>query len=158
MLYLSSGLPLWAGLVGWAAYTGMQGAPAPLKQTIAATTAGIVVGWCAEVLAHLIPVPPDTWLWIPRAALAVAVTLPLLLLTVRWRLSDNIFPALSGYGAVFAALASPPVNQTNLQRLTGLHLSNPIVLMTISMALGVLSGWLEGRLEAALRREHQPTD
>jgi hypothetical protein len=150
LLYFAEGLPLWAGFIAWAAYVGMRGAPSPLKQTIAGAVFGIAVAWVAEVLAHLVPIPPDTWLWIPRGAVAVAATLPILALATQFELLENVFPALCGYAAVFEVLAVPAEHQTNLQRLTGLHLYNPIFLLTISMAGGAVCGFAAKRLGDAL--------
>lgn len=149
-LLFRAGLPVWAAMLGWASYLDARDAPGALTTTVVGAAIGVVVAWAAEVAVFSIPVPPDSWLWIPRSAGAIALSLPLLVLASHLGLLARLSTALYGYAGIFAAVLMPLDALTSIQRLTGLHLYNPLFYLTISMAVGALAGSAAGRLERAL--------
>ena len=72
------GLFFWAGIVGWAVLAEAGGDPAAMKKTLGGTIFGACLAWVALVVSLLIPVPPEGWMWVPRLAVTVALSLYLL--------------------------------------------------------------------------------
>ena len=75
MLYLTLGLLFWAGIIAWAACMEAGGDSDAVRKTIAGNAFGAVMGWIALTVALLVPVSPEGWVWVPRAAIPVAITL-----------------------------------------------------------------------------------
>lgn len=152
-LLFTVGLPVWPAMLGWASFLDAGDRSDALKTTVVGGTVGVCVAWAAEIAVFSIPVPPDGWLWIPRSAGAIALSLPLLVLASRVGLLARLSAALYGYAAIFAAVLMPLGELTSIQRLTGLHLYNPLFHLTISMAGGAVLGFLSNRLTDALSKK-----
>jgi hypothetical protein len=150
VLFLSQGLLLWAGFIAWGVFLAAGGDTAALTKTIAGNLFGALLAWAALLIMHQFPVAPDSWLWIPRAAIVVAVTLLALSPATKVAPLSNLPAGLIGYAAVFGAFSIPVQDLTTLDRLTALHLYNPFILVALSMVVGAVVGWIAVRLAAAV--------
>lgn len=157
-LFFSQGLHIWAGLIAWAALLDAGGDKAGLLGTIAGNTLGVAVGCAAEIAVFSIPVDPNGWHWIPRSAGAIALSLPVLVLSTRLSIFSHLPSLLYGFAAVFAAILIPYGQLSGLERLTGPHLSNPLIVLIISMAGGAMLGWLAERLAVTLSTSRKGRD
>jgi hypothetical protein len=149
------GLFGWAGFIAWGGFLAAGGDNAALKKTIAGNIFGAFLAWVALVGTRLIEVDPGSWLWVPRAGIAVAVTLLVLCLAARVELLSHIPTGLMGYAAVFAAFSIPivSVNVQGLDRLTGLHMYNPFIQVALSMVTGAVVGLISVKLAGALSKK-----
>jgi hypothetical protein len=152
-LFPTQGLLSWAGFVAWGVFLAGGGDLGALKKTVAGNIVGAFLAWAALVLMHQFPVAPDSWLWMPRMGIAVALTLLVLGLAAKVELLSFVPAGLTGYGAVFAAFYVPIRDLTALARLTGLHLYNPFIQVPTSMLAGAVVGWVAVKLAGALGRE-----
>ena len=146
------GLLVWAGLIGWAAFIDAGDDAAALKKTVVATVFGASLAWGALVATRLIPVPPDNWLWMLRAGVAVAITLWILVVATQVPLLSRVSTSLYGYAAMFGAFAMEIEEMTGLERLTSLHLYNPFFTVVFSIVIGAVFGLLSGKLTGALSK------
>jgi hypothetical protein len=152
-LLLSQGLLLWAALIAWAAFLEAGGDGAAMKKTIVGTLFGAVLGWVALLLMLYVVIPEGTWLWMPRTGFAVAVTLLVLVLATRFEAFASLSLSLYGYAAVLATSAMVIEGLTGPQRLTGLHLYNPLLLTILSMIAGSVLGLISVKLAEAMAKE-----
>lgn len=141
VMYIA-GLHPWAGVVAWAAFIYAGEDLTAVKQTIAGTTLGACLGWVAIMAAVSIPLPPETahWLWIPRQALKVTLTLFLAVQATRWKLFAHLPITLLGYAVLFAADATIELDLPVVHLLTAPKLYNPFINGVLSMSAGVLFG------------------
>lgn len=144
ILLYSVGLHPWAALVSWAAFILAGEDRAAVEQTIASTTLGAGLGWLAIMAAVSIPIPAEhaDWLWIPRQALKVTITLFLAVLATRFRLFALLPITLLGYAVLFAADATIELDLPVVHLLTAPKLYNPFINGVFSMSAGVLFGYL----------------
>jgi hypothetical protein len=150
ILFRTQGLLLWAGFVAWAAFLDAGGDGAALKKTIVGNIFGAFMAWVALLLVLYVVVPAGSWLWMPRTALAVAVTLLVLGLAARSELLSHVPSSLYGYAAVFGSWAVVVPDSPGPERLTDLHLYNPIIVVVISMVIGAVFGLLSNKLADSL--------
>jgi len=153
MLFFSQGLFVWAGLVGWAAFLDAGGDTPALMKTIAGTMFGAVMGWVALRGMFLIDVPPEGWLWIPRAAIMVVITLFLLSMATRIEMFSRLSTNLFGYASMFAASGMTLQSMALADRLSSFHFANPFVLLVLSMAGGSIFGLASNKLTEALTKK-----
>jgi hypothetical protein len=152
MLFWTVGLLFWAGVIAWAACMEAGGDSDAVRKTIAGNTFGAVMGWIALTVALLIPVSPEGWVWVPRSAIPVAITLFFIVMATRVPLLSRLNASLYGYGAVFGAFLVIAAETTSLDRLTSVHLYNPVLAVVISMVGGAVCAPVATRLTAALSK------
>jgi hypothetical protein len=148
MLYQWQGLLIWAGFIAWAAFFGAGGDTAALKKTIAGNVFGAIVAWVAWVILLSWPIE-GSW-WIPRNGVVVAVTVLILGLASRVELLSNLPANVYGYAATFAAKSVVGRDVPGVAQVTGLHLDNPVINVTLSMVGGALLGLASAKLAGAL--------
>jgi hypothetical protein len=152
LLFLTQGLLSWAAFLGWAGFLAAGGDSGALRKSIAGNVLGALLGWTALLLMTVIVVDAESYLWIPRAVIAMAVTLFILGLATKADLFSNLTSGLLGYAAVIGALAVPMLELKGWARLTGLHLYNPLIQVVLSMIGGAVFGLIAGKLEAAFSK------
>jgi hypothetical protein len=152
LLFLTQGLLSWAGFLGWAGYLAAGGDAAALKKGVAGNILGAFLAWAALMLMTVIVVDSTTYLWMPRAVFAMAATLLLLGLAAKVDLFSNLTAGLLGYAAVIGALAAPVLELKGWDRLTGVHLYNPLIQVVISMVGGAIFALIAGKLEGSLSK------
>jgi len=134
-------------LLGWVSYRHFNGGFDGLKKAIAHNLAGAALGAAAAVLVfsrhalHGAAIDFPAW-----AALGVAVTLALLVLTTKISLFGDIVGLLLGY----AAIAAEAAQSANLEALLALSPENPAISVVISLLVGVLFGFGADSLADAL--------
>lgn len=146
------GLHPWAGLVAWAAFIYAGEDRNALTQTVAATTLGAALGWLAIMAAVSIPIPAEhaDWLWIPRQALKVVITLFLAVVATKFTLFRHLTITLLGYAVLFAADATIELDLPVVHLLTAPKLYNPFINGVLSMSVGAAFGFSAKRLEQRL--------
>lgn len=152
LLFLTQGLLSWGGFLGWAGFVSAGAEPGALKKSIAGSFLGAFLAWSALMLMTVIVVDAETYLWMPRAVLAMAATLLILGLAAKSDLFSNLTAGLIAYAAVIGALAVPILELKGWDRLTGLHLYNPFPQVVISMVGGIVFAMLASKLERALTK------
>jgi len=152
-LFPTQGLLNWAGLIAWGGFLAAGGDNAALMKTIAGNIFGAFLAWAALMIMHVIYVAPDSWLWMPREAVAVAVTLLALALAAKVELLSHLLAGLTGYAAVFGAFSIPIMDLGGLTRLTGLHMYNPLIQVPMSMVVGAVVGLISVKLAGALSKK-----
>lgn len=153
VLFVTQGLLFWAALIAWGGYAAAGGDSGALKKTIAGNILGAALAWVALMVTHLIIVSSDSWLWMPRIGLAVAVTLAVLVLASKVEVLSHLPAGLMGFAAIIGAYSIPIMQLDGWQRLTGLHLYNPFIQVVLSMIGGAVFGLLASRFEVALAKE-----
>jgi len=148
MAMYTIGLHPWAGWLAWAAFIMAGEDAAAFKRTVAGTTLGACLGWVAIMTAVSIPLPhdPGDWLWIPRQAVKVTLTLFLAVQATRWKLFAHLPITLLGYAVLFAADATIELDLPVVHLLTAPKLYNPFINGVLSMCAGVLFGVAAKRL------------
>jgi hypothetical protein len=154
VLFQTQGLLSWAGFIAWGGFLAAGGDTTALKKTIVGNIFGAFLAWSALMMMFQVYVAPDSWLWMPRAGIAMAVTLLVLSLAAKVELLSHIPAGLIGYAAVFGAFSIPlRPDLTGLERLTGLHLYNPFIQVPISMVAGAVVGLIAVKLAGALSKK-----
>lgn len=149
-LFFSQGLLVWAAFIAWAAMLEAGGDTAALRQTVAGTAFGACMAWVALAINFSMSVPAESWLWIPRESTAIALTLFLVVLATRFEPLSRLSTSLYGYAAMFGAMAVRVESVTSLERLSGFHLYNPLILVVLSMTGGAVFGLASNKLAGAL--------
>lgn len=153
VLFVTQGLLFWAALVAWGGCLAAGGNPNALKKTIAGNTLGAALAWVTLMVGQLVVVASDSWLWMPRIGISVAVALGILALASKAELFADFPAGLMGYAALIGAYSIPIMQLNGWQRLTGLHLYNPFIQVVLSMVGGGIFALLASRFEVALARE-----
>ena len=92
------------------------------------------------VTSLLIPVPADGWLWVPRLAVAVAISLYVLEWGTQFEALSRRAAAYLGYAGVFGATALALASLTGISQFIDPHLSNPLIGTVIAFTGGALAG------------------
>jgi hypothetical protein len=153
VLFATQGLLGWAGFIAWGGFLAAGGDTAACKKTVAGNIFGAILAWVALMIAQQIYVAPESWLWMPRLAFAVAVTLLILCLAAKVELLSHLPSGLLGYAAVFGAFSAPIMNLNGMQRLSGLHMYNPFIQVSLSMVAGAVVGLISAKLADALSKK-----
>jgi len=145
-----SGLVLvWAGFIAWGAFFHSGGDNAALQKTIAGTIYGAVLAGIALLLVVNNP------LSLPGAVAApvyVAVTVFFLVIVAGVNLLSVVPNNVYGYAATVAyALSVPTADGVGpLASLTAANFTNPVLLLSLSYALGAAFGLASGKLAGKL--------
>lgn len=150
VLLATQGLVSWVALLGWGGYVAAGG---DIKKTIAASLLGALLAWVALLLRHQFEVAPDSWLWMPRAGIAVAVTLFVLGMATKAELFSHLPSGFIGYAAVFGAFAIPATAADGQERLIGLHLYNPLIQASLSLIAGAVLGAISAAFVGVLSKK-----
>lgn len=150
LLFFRLGLLFWVGILGWVARGDSEHTPGVVTRAMAGGAFGAFVGWLGIVISLLIPVPPEGWLWVPRLAAAVALSLYALEWGMRFDALSSRSACLLGYGAVFGATALLLANLNGLGHFVQPRLSNPLVGTIVAFIGGVLAGQAGAALQGKL--------
>jgi hypothetical protein len=147
-LYLTAGLLIWAGFIAWACYFHSGADGAALKNTIVCNAFGSFCAWVAALIILSFPVADTLGLpvW---AAIVVGLTVLLLCLASQIKVFALIPASVYGYAATFAYLLQTPETMAK-EKLMSAGLTNALIIVIISMALGAIFGWASGKMAAAL--------
>ena len=152
MVFFRVGLFFWVGIVGWAVLAEAGEDPSAMKKTLGGTVFGAVLAWVALLVSLFIPVPPDGWMWVPRLAAMVALSLYLLEVASSVDLFSARLARLAGYASMFGVAAVTAAEADATGRYTGAHLSNPLIATVIALVLGAVAGQAAKSLTGALAK------
>ena len=150
LVFFRLGLFFWTGVVGWAVLAEMGDDPAAMRKALGGSLFGAVIAWVAVVVSLLIPVPPEGWMWVPRLAVMVALSLYVLEMASGIDFFSGRLARLAGYASLFGVAAVTAAEAAAFQRFTGPHLSNPLISTVIALILGILAGQVAKSMEKAL--------
>lgn len=142
---------IWAATISWAAYFMLGANKEAVKNIIVCGIFGVVMAWITAIL--LTGISPDAVLGFSlTAAITVAVVVTVMcLLAVIPQLS--VIPvSVLGYSATFAYLLQTPDKLTP-EVLLGFSLSNPLLVISISLVIGVYLGQFSAQLAAKWTKE-----
>lgn len=144
---LSVGLLIWAAFIAWACFFHSGGDTNALKKTIVCTIWGVICAWVAAMVIVSVPMPGLGLLW---PAIVVGVTVFILCILAHVELLNVIPASVYGYAATFAYLLQTP-EALSAARLTAPNLGNAAIIVTISLVLGAIFGFLSGKLGGMLK-------
>ena len=140
---LAGSVLVWAGFIAWGAFFHNGGDAAALQKTIASTVYGAVL---AGVALYLVGLNPLGLAAPVGPAVYIAVTVFFLVIVANVDLLSSVPSNVYGY----AATAAYALQTANAGSVTATDLTNPVVLVAVSGALGAVFGLLSGKLAGAL--------
>lgn len=137
---------IWAATIAWAAYFFLGATKEALVNTIVCGIFGVVMAWITAIL--LTEVSPEATLGFPfMAALTVTVAVIVMCLAANIPQLATIPASVLGYSSTFAYLLQTP-DKLNQDVLLGVSLSNPLLVISISIVVGTYFGQFSGQLAA----------
>ncbi|WP_020166774.1 MULTISPECIES: DUF1097 domain-containing protein [Methylotenera] len=140
---LASATLVWVGFIAWGCYFHTGGDSAALQKTIAGMSYGAVI---AGVALYLVSSGLLGALGVLAAPVIIAVTVFLLVIVAGCNLLSVVPANVYGY----AATAGLALTASTAANATALNLTNPVILVIISVVLGALFGAASGKLAGAL--------
>lgn len=137
------GLQIWAAFIGWAAYYHCGGQTKGLQDSIAGAIWGAAMAAAAFALMNVLGLPGPL-----GAAVAVAITVFILVMGAKIPLLSSIPAAVYGYASTVALTLGAAAL---LKDAPGI-LSMPAVNIAISMAIGAVFGYVSQQLAGALSK------
>lgn len=137
---------VWVGFIAWACYFHTGGDNAALQKTIAGMAYGAIIAAIALALVVADPTGDLGSLEVIEAPVIIAVTVFLLVIVSGINLLSVVPANVYGY----AATAGLALSTNTAANATALNLSNPAVLVIISVVLGSVFGMLSGKLAGKL--------
>ncbi|MDP1766086.1 MAG: DUF1097 domain-containing protein, partial [Methylotenera sp.] len=140
---LAGSVLVWAGFIAWGCYFHTGGDSAALQKTIVGMIYGAVLAGVALALVGANP------LGIPGAAgpaVYIAVTVFFLVIVAGQSLLSVVPANVYGY----AATAGYALQTTGAGSVTAADLTNPVLLVSLSVVLGALFGMASGKLAGML--------
>jgi hypothetical protein len=144
---LSVGLLIWAAFIAWACFFHSGGDNNALKKTIVCTIWGVICAWVAAMIIVSVPMAGLGLIW---PAIVVAVTVFILCVAAHVELLNVIPASVYGYAATFAYLLQTP-EALSAAKLTSPTLGNAAIIVTVSLVLGAIFGFLSGKLGGMLK-------
>jgi Protein of unknown function (DUF1097) len=141
---------IWAATVPWAVFFLLGADKEAICKNITCSIFGVVMAWATALM--LTEISPTTMLGFPlMAAFTVAVSVVVLCLAANIPQLATIPCSVVGYSLVFAYLLQTP-DKLNKDVLLGLSISNPLLVISISIVfgtyLGVYSAQFSEKLQA----------
>ncbi|WP_446810611.1 DUF1097 domain-containing protein [Methylomonas sp. 2BW1-5-20] len=142
---------IWAATIAWAAYFFLGATKEALKNTIVCGIFGVFMAWVTAII--LTEIPADTALGFPLMA-AITVTFAVVVLCLAANIPQlaTIPASVLGYSSTFAYLLQTPDKLTP-DVLLGVSLSNPLLVISISIVVGTYFGQLSAQLAAKWTKE-----
>ena len=139
---------IWAATVPWAVFFLLGANKEAICKNITCSIFGVFMAWGTALM--LTEISPDTMLGFPfMAAFTVAVFVVVLCLAANIPQLATIPCSVVGYSLVFAYLLQTP-DKLNKDVLLGLSISNPLLVVSISIVLGTYLGVGSVKLAAKL--------
>jgi len=142
---------IWAATIAWAAYFLLGANKEALVNTIVCGIFGVVMAWITAVL--LTEVSPDAFPgFTVMAAVTVAAVVTVMCLAANIPQLACIPASVLGYSSTFAYLLQTPDKLTQ-DVLLSVSLSNPLVVISISIVVGTYFGQLSAQLAGKWTKE-----
>jgi hypothetical protein len=142
---------IWAATIAWAAYFFLGANKEALVNTIVCGIFGVVMAWITAIL--LTEISPEA---IPgfsvMAAITVAVAVTVMCLAANIPQLATIPASVLGYSSTFAYLLQTPDKLTQ-DVLLNVSLSNPLLVISISIVVGTYFGQFSAQLAAKWTEE-----
>jgi len=139
---------IWAATIAWAAYFALGGNEEAAKNTVVCGIYGVFMAWYTAVLITYIS--PTAILGFPlMAAIIVTISVVVMCLAANLKIFSAIPASVLGYSSTFAYLLQTPDKLTE-DVLLSVSLDNPLVVISISIAVGTGFGIWSGKLAAKL--------
>lgn len=148
ILYLKLGLLIWAGFIAWACFFHSGADGAALKNTIVCNAFGSFCAWLAAIIILSFPMA-DTLTLPVWAGIVVGLTVLLLCLASQVKALALIPASVYGYAATFAYLLQTPETMAK-DKLMSAGLTNALIVVIISMAIGAFFGLASGKMAGAI--------
>ncbi len=143
---LSGVFLIWVATISWAAYFALGGDDAAAKNTVVCSIFGVFMATYAAV--EITNIAPDATLGFPAmAGIIVCVTVIVACLAANIPALATIPATVLGYSATFGYLLQTP-DVLSHEVLLSFDWSNPCLLISFSLALGVGFGIASGKLAA----------
>lgn len=137
---------IWALTISWAAYFALGGDDDAAKNVAICSVFGVVMAWYAAV--QLTNIPADATLGFPfMAGLVITVSVVVSCLAANIKVLSCIPATVLGYSATFAYMLQTP-DILSPEVLLAADWSNPLIVISFSLVLGVGFGIASGRLAA----------
>ena len=141
---------IWAATIAWAAYFFLGATKEALINTIVCGIFGVFLAWFTAIL--LTNVSPDVVLGFPLVAgITVAVSVVVLCLAANIPQLATIPASVLGYSSTFAYLLQTP-DKLNQYVLLSISLSNPLIVISISIVIGTYFGQWSAQLSEKLTK------
>ena len=141
---------IWAATIAWAAYFFLGATKEALINTIVCGIFGVFLAWFTAIL--LTNVSPDVVLCFPLVAgITVAVSVVVLCLAANIPQLATIPASVLGYSSTFAYLLQTP-DKLNQDVLLSISLSNPLIVISISIVIGTYFGQWSAQLSEKLTK------
>lgn len=142
---------IWAATIAWAGYFFLGADKAALKNVITCGTFGVFMAWLGAI--QITNIPADAALGFPvMAAIAVTVTVLVTCLAANISQLACIPASVLGYSATFAYLLQTP-EMLNKAVLFNVSLTNPLLLVPVSIVIGAFFGQTSAKFAAKLTRD-----
>ncbi|MEQ1621165.1 MAG: DUF1097 domain-containing protein [Methylococcales bacterium] len=142
---------IWAATIAWAAYFFLGATKEALINTIVCGIFGVVMAWItALILTEISPEAAPGFSIL--AAVTVAVAVVVLCLAANIPQLATIPASVLGYSSTFAYLLQTP-DKLNQEVLLSVSLSNPLLVISISIVVGTFFGQFSGQLAAKWTKE-----
>ena len=142
---------IWAATIAWAAYFFLGANKEALVNTIVCGIFGVVMAWITAIL--LTEISPEA---VPgfsvMAAITVAVAVTVMCLAANIPQLATIPASVLGYSSTFAYLLQTPDKLTQ-DVLLSVSLSNPLLVISISIVVGTYFGQFSAQLAAKWTEE-----
>jgi len=137
---------IWALTISWAAYFALGGDDEAAKNVAICSVFGVAMAWYAAV--QLTNIPADAALGFPfMAAIVVTISVIVSCLAANLKVLSCIPATVLGYSATFAYMLQTP-DILNADVLLAADWSNPLLVISFSLVLGVGFGIASGKLAA----------
>jgi hypothetical protein len=146
---LSGYVLVWAGFIAWGCYFHSGADGKALSKTIAGTCYGAIIGWIALLIIVNVGMPGLGALW---PAIVVGVTVFFLVIVASIDLLSVVPANVYGYAAIVAYCLSADPNGP-LKNLTLGSMTNPLIMIIVSLVLGAFFGLFSGKLAGALTKK-----
>jgi hypothetical protein len=142
---------IWAATIAWAAFFALGGNKEALKNTIVCGIFGVFMAWLTAI--QITNIPPTIFLGFPFwAAIAVTVSVVVLCFAANIPELSAIPASVLGYSSTFAYLLQTP-DKLNKEVLLSVGLSNPLIVISLSIVIGTFFGLYSAKLSVKWTKE-----
>lgn len=137
---------VWVGFIAWGCYFHTGGDTAALQKTIAGMIYGAVIAGIALWLVGNNPVN------LPAGAVAAAVYIGVTVFFLVIVAGCNLLSVVPANVYGYAATAGYALSKADAGSVTAMNLSNPVLLVALSVVIGAVFGMLSGKLSGMLSK------
>ncbi len=145
---LSGIVLIWVVFIAWACFFAIGGDGKALQNTIVCSVLGAVIAWIALLI--ILGIPLANTLSLPIwAGIVVGVTVLIMCLLAHIEIFSSIPASVLGYASVAGYSLQTP-DALTMGSLTSASLTNPLIIVVVSLVVGAILGMISGKVGAAL--------